>query len=81
MTHVFDVLTVACFLVLVVAFFTWTDRNLNTLLQLSICGVGFAVANQLGRDGSEIWAIVLIAAGVAYAVFVISRKSTGGSNG
>lgn len=80
MTDPFDFLTVACFLLLVVAFFVWTDRDLHTLLRLSICGVAFAVANQLGRSGYTVWALSLIAAGVIYAVFVVSRKSAGGSS-
>jgi hypothetical protein len=81
MTDPFDFLTVACFLALVVAFFVWTDRDLDTLLHLSICGVAFAVANQLGRSGYTIFALILIATGTAYALFVISRKRTGGSSG
>ena len=81
MTDPFDFLTVACFLALVVAFFVWTDRDLDTLLHLSICGVAFAVADQLGRSGYTIFALILIATGAAYALFVISQKRTGGSSG
>lgn len=71
MTTVFDVVTVACFAALVLAFFQLTDRQTRTLLQLVLAGVVFAVANQLGNAGSALLAIVLIVAGVAYAALIV----------
>jgi amino acid permease len=78
MIDTFDILTVACFLLMVLAFFLWTDRDSRTLLHLSICGVAFAVANQLGNKGSPMLALILIAAGVAYAFILISRNPKDG---
>jgi hypothetical protein len=82
MTGPFDILTVACFLLVVLAFFLWTDRDQRTLLHLLVSAVAFAVANELGRTGSPILATVLIAAGVAYALLVlVNRKRAGGGKG
>lgn len=71
MTTLFDLVTVACFAALVLAFFQLTDRQTRTLLQLVLAGVVFAVANQLGNAGSAPLAIVLIVAGVAYAGLIV----------
>jgi len=71
MTTLFDVVTVACFAALVLAFFQLTDRHTRTLLQLVLAGVVFAVANQLGNAGSAILALTLILAGIAYAGLVV----------
>ena len=71
MITVFDFLTVGCFACLVAAFFLLTERNPRILAHLFLCGVIFAVANQLGNRGSTILALILIIAAGAYAVFVI----------
>lgn len=71
MLTLFDWLTVACFIGVVVGFFLWTEREPRKLLHLLLCGVLFAVANQLGNAGSTIFGLILIVAGVGYAVFVI----------
>jgi hypothetical protein len=68
---VFDYLTVGCFVCLVVSFFFLTERNLRTLAHLLLCGVAFALANQLGNSGSTILALILTVAAGAYAVFVV----------
>jgi hypothetical protein len=70
MTTFFDVLTVACFAGLVIAFFKFTDRETRTLVHFILAGVVFAVANQVGNGGSTILALVLILAGVTYAALV-----------
>jgi hypothetical protein len=67
----FDVLTVACFIALVIAYFMFTARDYRALLQLIVSGIVFAVANQLGNGGSVLLATLLIAAGVGYAVLVV----------
>jgi lipopolysaccharide export LptBFGC system permease protein LptF len=78
MTDAFDILTVGCFLLIAVAFFIWTDRDSRTLLRLSICLVAFAIANQLGRNGSPILAYILIAVGMAYALLILVKAKRAG---
>lgn len=73
MTTFFDVVTVTCFIALVIAFFQFTDRETKTLLHFVIAGIVFAVANQVGNGGGTILALVLILAGVGYAVLVVRR--------
>jgi NhaP-type Na+/H+ or K+/H+ antiporter len=71
MTTFFDVVTVTCFIALVIAFFQFTDRDPKRLLHFVLAGILFAVANQLGNSGHSALAIVLIAAGAGYAVFKV----------
>jgi hypothetical protein len=71
MITLFDFLTVACFIGLVIAFIQLTNRSPRMLVHFLLCGVVFAVANQLGNAGSMILPLVLIAAGIGYAVLVI----------
>jgi hypothetical protein len=73
MATFFDVVTVTCFVGLVIAFFQFTDRETRTLVHLILAGIVFAVANQLGNAGSMILAIVLILAGAIYAILVVRR--------
>jgi hypothetical protein len=67
----FDVLTVVCFLGLVIAFFQFTEREPRTLVHLLLSGVVFAVANQIGNAGSTVLGLVLVGAGIGYAVLII----------
>jgi len=73
MITLFDLLTVASFLVLAASFFLLTDRDPRTLLHLLIPGLAFALANQLGNRGSIVFALILIAAGIGYGALVIRR--------
>lgn len=73
MSTAFDVITVTCFVGLVISFFQFTDRETKTLVHFILAGVVFAVANQVGNNGSIILAVVLIFAGGAYAVLVARR--------
>jgi hypothetical protein len=73
MTTFFDVVTVTCFVGLAIAFFQFTDRETRTLVHFILAGVVFAVANQVGDAGSVILALILIFAGVTYAVLVARR--------
>jgi len=73
MTTFFDVITVTCFAALVLGFFQFTDRETRTLQHFLAVGLVFAVANQVGNGGAPIWALVLIAAGIGYALLV-ARK-------
>jgi hypothetical protein len=77
MTTVFDIVTVTCFVGLVIAFFQFTNRDQKTLLHFMLAGVLLAVANQLGNHGSSLLAIVLIVAGIAYAVVMTARADQG----
>ncbi|MFY9954437.1 XrtV sorting system accessory protein [Bradyrhizobium sp.] len=81
MTNPFDILTVACFLLVVLAFFLWTDRDSQTLLHLAICGIAFAVANQLGNRGAPELALILIAAGGVYALIILVNGNQAGRGG
>ena len=67
MSTFFDILTVACFIGLVIAFFLLTDRGTRTLVQFILAGVVFGVANQVGNAGSTVLALILIIAGAGYA--------------
>jgi len=73
MTTFFDVVTVTCFVGLVIAFFQFTDRETKTLVHFIVAGVVFAVANQVGNSGSVVLAGLLIFAGSTYAVLVARR--------
>jgi hypothetical protein len=73
MTTFFDVVTVTCFVGLAIAFFQLTDRDTRTLIHFFLAGIVFAVANQVGNGGGTILALVLILAGVGYAVLVVRR--------
>jgi hypothetical protein len=72
---VFDYLTVACFLGLVMAFILWTEHDIRTLLHLLISAMAFAIADQVGNNGFSLFALPLIVAGVGYAVLVVRGKS------
>lgn len=74
MATLFDLVTVACFLVLVLAFFMLTDRDPRTLSRMLIPVIVFAIANQLGNAGWTTFAAALIVAGSAYAIFVVRHS-------
>ena len=67
MITLFDVITVTCFIGLVIAFFRFTEQDTRTLLQFLVSGIAFAIANQVGNAGSAVLATVLVIAGVGYA--------------
>ena len=73
METAFDLLTVACFAGLVIAYFQWTERDTRTLLHLMVPAVAFAVGNQIGNAGLPLFALVLIVAGVGYAALVVKK--------
>jgi hypothetical protein len=73
MVTLFDILSVASFIGLVLAFFLWTERDNRTLLHFVISGTVLAVANQVGNAGQTAFAFVLIIAAIAYAVVVVWR--------
>jgi len=73
MSTFFDVLTVSCFIGLVIAFLQFTDRETRTLAHFMVAGVVFAVANQVGNAGSTVLALILILAGAGYAAIISYR--------
>ena len=73
MTTFFDVLTVACFAGLVIAYFQFTKHDTRTLMHLMVSGAAFAIANQMGNAGLSVFALILIAAGVGYAALVVQK--------
>lgn len=75
MISVFDYVTVACFLCLVMAFVLRTEHDVRTLLHLLVSAMAFAIADQVGNSGFSLFAVALIIAGVGYAVLVVRGKS------
>ena len=74
METAFDILTVACFAGLVIAFFQFTRRDTRTLMRLMISAILFAIANQIGNAGLTTFALILIVAGVGYAALVVKNE-------
>jgi hypothetical protein len=74
MTTFFDILTVICFILMVMAFLLLTERHPRTLAHLLLSGIAFAVANQVGNAGSTLFGLILVGAGVGYAALVIHNK-------
>lgn len=74
MQEPFDILTVFCFLTMVVAFFVWSDRESRTVLRLALSAIAFAVANQLGNNGWPLLALVLTGAGAAHAFLTLRAR-------
>jgi hypothetical protein len=73
MATFFDVITVTCFAGLAIAFFQFTDRDTRTLVHFVLAGIVFGVANQVGNRGLIALALILILAGIGYAVVVARR--------
>jgi hypothetical protein len=73
MVTLFDIVSVASFIGLVLGFFLWTERDNRTLLHFVISGTVLAVANQVGNAGQTVFAFILIVAGLAYAAVVVWR--------
>jgi hypothetical protein len=78
MSEPFDIPTIACFLSMVVAYFVWSDREVHTLLRLSICGIALSIANHLGNGGWPIFANILIAAAIGHALFILFGQNEPG---
>ncbi len=76
MVTLFDIVSVADFIGLVLAFFFWTKRDNRTLLHFVISGAVFAIANQVGNAGQIIFASILLIAGIAYAVVIAWRPAS-----
>jgi predicted branched-subunit amino acid permease len=70
----FDIVAVACFIGLVVAFFRYTDQETRTLLQFLLSAIALAIANQVGNAGSIFLASALVIAGVGYAFLIVRQQ-------
>lgn len=75
MATIFDLVTVSCFAGLVIAFFQFTDRDINGLVRLLPAAIAFAIADQIGNNDGIILAMILISVGVGYAILVIKRQT------
>jgi hypothetical protein len=69
----FDVVTVTCFVALLIAFFKFTDRSTRTLINFVLAGIVFAVANQVGNAGGTFLACLLVLSGVGFAFLTVRR--------
>ena len=69
----FDIVTVGCFVAMAAAYFTICGADQRLLPHFLIAGLAFAIANQLGNRGQELFAIVVILAGAGYAAYVARR--------
>lgn len=70
---VFDLLAVACFGAMAIAYFTVCAADQRLLPHFLLSGVAFAIANQLGNRGQELFAIALLVIGAGYAYYVARR--------
>jgi hypothetical protein len=77
MASFFDVLTVICFIVLVVAFFRFTERDTPTLLRYILSGIAIATANQLGNSGEEGLGYILVVAAMGFGWLSFSKPRVG----
>jgi hypothetical protein len=55
-------------------FLLLTVRRQRTLLHLLLSGIAFAVANQLGNAGYDLSGVILIIAGIAYAIIIVRAE-------
>ena len=76
MVTLFDIVSVASFIGLVIAFFFCTERDNRTLLHFVISGAVLAVANQVGNAGQTMFASILLIAGIAYAAVIAWRPAS-----
>ena len=77
MASFFDGLTVICFIVLVVAFFRFTERDTPTLLRFILSGIAIATANQLGNRGYVGLGYILIIAAMGFGWLSFSKPRVG----
>lgn len=66
MSTFFDLVTVACFVALVVGFVRFTERDTATLMRFVLSGVVLAIANQLGNQGHMVFGCILILGAMAF---------------
>jgi hypothetical protein len=70
METLFDVVTVTCFVGLVIAFFRFTNRNRRTLIEFVAVGLALAMANQVGNAGQTVLAVALILGSLGFVALV-----------
>jgi hypothetical protein len=72
MDTLFDVVTVTCFVGLVLAFFRFTNRTRRTLIEFVAAGLALAVANQVGNAGETVLAVALILGSLGFVALAAS---------
>jgi hypothetical protein len=75
MSTIFDFLTVGAFVTMAGAYFYLANGDQKVLFRLMVPAISFAVANQLGNKGFPVFAVVLLVAGAAYAIFLFRNRS------
>jgi hypothetical protein len=76
MITLFDFVSVASFIGLVLAFFRWTERDTRTFLHFVVSGTVLAVANQIGNAGQTMFAFLLMIAGIAYVIIAVWKPAS-----
>jgi hypothetical protein len=78
MITVYDAVTVACFACVVLTYFLFTEGGTKVLAHFMLPAAAFAIANQVGnlalQNGSawlNVFAGVLIAAGIGYTYIIV----------
>jgi hypothetical protein len=74
METLFDIVTVTCFVGLVIAFFRFTDRNRRTLIEFVLAGFALAVANQVGNAGQTVLAVSLILGSLGFVALAAAKS-------
>ena len=73
MATVFDLLTVGAFLAMVGAYLIWGRGDQRLMMHLMVSGLAFAIANQLGNNGIEVFGVLVALVGAGYAVLCFRR--------
>ncbi len=79
MVTVYDIVTVTCFVCIVLTYFMFTEGGMKVLAHFMLPAAAFAIANQVGNAALQVGnafflnalAIVLIAAGIGYTYIIV----------
>ena len=71
MHTVYDAVTVACFICIVLTYFMFTEGGTKMLAHFMLPAAAFAIANQVGNAGMNVLAVILIAAGIGYTYIIL----------
>lgn len=81
MSTIYDFATVGSFLLMVGAYVKLAHGDMKLLQWLMLPAVAFAVANQLGNRGYDLFAVLLLAAGAGLAYMLFRSRNFDGSGG
>lgn len=73
MSTIFDFVTVAAFLAMAASYLVWGNGDQRLLMHLLVSAVAFAIANQLGNRGYELFAALVVIVGAGYAALSFRR--------